>query len=158
MDQKPGAIRFDFLTAEDIEGLLQLEPRARREELQNWFLENKLCFGARDGSRLVAKMWCDLEAFHYPPNYRILASDEAYLFAAYTDPDYRGRDLAPLMRTACYAALQKMGRNRFYSYTEYFNTAARRFKEKLGARNEALRVHIDLFGRWSRTLTLRRYG
>ena len=102
-------------------------------------------------------MWCDLDEFSHPPNYRKLANDEVYLFAAFADPKYRGQGLAPLMRTAGYAALREMGRNKFYSYTDFFNTAARRFKAKLGARDEALRVHLVLFEKWSRTLTLRRY-
>ena len=62
------------------------------------------------------------------------------------------------MRAAGYSALREMGRNKFYSYTDFFNTAARRFKLKLGARNEARRVHLELFGKWSKTLTLRQYG
>ncbi|MDH3275155.1 MAG: hypothetical protein OEM64_10230 [Gammaproteobacteria bacterium] len=61
------------------------------------------------------------------------------------------------MRAKSYAALRELGRNKFYSYTDFFNTAARRFKVKLGARNELLRMHVELFGKWSKTLTLRRY-
>ena len=158
LDHLTNAFSLGFLSATSIEELVQLEPGSRRDEITDWFREGKLCFGVRDGSRLVAKMWCDLEAFHFPPNYRELEDDEAYLFAAYAAPEYRGQSLAPIMRSACCAALREMGRSRFYSYTEYFNYPARRFKEKLGARNEALRIHVDLFGRWSITLTLRRYS
>ena len=102
-------------------------------------------------------MWCDPNEFNYPPNYRKLDDDEVYLFAAFSNPDYRGQGLAPLMRSAGYAALRNRGKSRFYSYTEFFNTPARRFKEQLGERNELLRLHIDLFGKWSKTMTLRRY-
>ena len=146
-----------FAGPDDIDGLMRLQPRQQREELASWLAGGKLCFLVADGPKIVAKMWCDLEAFSYPPNYRILENDEAYLFAAYADPVYRGRNLAPLMRASCYEALSKIGRTRLYSYTDYFNTPARRFKAKLFARDEALRVHIDLWGRWSRTFTLRRY-
>ena len=62
------------------------------------------------------------------------------------------------MRAKGYAALRKMGRSRFYSYTDFLNTPARRFKLKLGARNLALRLHLGLFGKWSKTVTLRRYS
>jgi hypothetical protein len=61
------------------------------------------------------------------------------------------------MRVACCEALHAMGRTRIWSYTEYYNHAARRYKAKLGARDEALRLHLDLFGRWSTTATLWRY-
>lgn len=123
-----------------------------------WFDEGKLCFGVKDGSRIVGKMWCDLEAFHFPPEFRRLQTDEAYFFAAAVADEYRGQNLAPLMRTALIDALRTKGRQRFYSYTEYFNGPARRFKEKLGCRNQTLRLHVNLFGKWKRTWTLKRYA
>jgi ribosomal protein S18 acetylase RimI-like enzyme len=110
----------------------------------------------KDGSCIVAKMWCDLEEFNFPTCFRKLESHEAYLFNAYTDPTVRGHSLAPFMRQQCYAALRARGRDTFYSYTDYFSTASRRFKQKLGAVDESLRVHVSLFGRLSRTFTLRR--
>lgn len=154
----PDQFRLGFLGAEDLDELASLEPGSNRDEIERWLQEGVLCFGVRDETRLIAKMWCDPNEFNYPPNYRKLEDDEVYLFAAYSDPDYRGQGLAPLMRSAGYAALRDKGKSRFYSYTEYFNTPARRFKEKLGARNEMLRLHIGLFGKWSKTMTLRRYS
>lgn len=148
---------FDFLNLEDAEELVRFELGASRDEIHKLFRKGKLCYGAKVSQHLAAKMWCDLEEFNFPPNYRKLADDEVYLFAAYSHPDYRGQKLAPIMREACYASLRKMGRTRFYSYTDYFNTAARRFKAKLGARNEAIKLHVNLFGKWSRTFTLKRY-
>jgi len=156
-DQSSADFEFCFLSVEDIGELVQLDPQTGAEELREWFKSGKLCFGARTGEALVAKTWCDLDTFNYPPNYRMLADDEAYLYAASTHPDHRGKNLAPKMRSACYEALRKMGRHRFYSYTDYFNTPARRFKKKLGAREQALRIHIDLFGKWSKTMTLRKF-
>jgi len=151
--------RFQFgpVTADDIDELLRMEPRPARDVLERRFAEGKLCHGVRDGSRLVAKTWSDLADFNYPPAYRRLEADEAYLFAAYIDPACRGHNLAPFMRAECYAVLRAMGRTRLWSYTDYYNAPARRFKTKLGAVDEALCLHIDLFDRWSKTLTLRRY-
>ena len=153
----PDAFSFALLTAADVDDLVRLEPVSDRQELLDWFQEGKLCYGIRDQSRLIAKMWCDLDEFNYSPNYRRLGASEVYLYAAFADPDYRGQSLAPLMRAKGYEALQELGRNKFYSYTDFFNTAARRFKVKLGARNELLRMHLGLFGKWSKTFTLRRY-
>ena len=153
----PDHFRLGFLGIDDIDELLRLEPALNRRKLTRWFEKGILCFGIWDEANLVAKMWCDPNEFNYPPNYRKLDDDEVYLFAAFSDPEYRGQGLAPLMRGAGYAALRDKGKSRFYSYTEFFNTPARRFKEKLGARNELLRLHIGLFGKWSKTLTLRRY-
>ncbi len=148
---------FGFLTEADIDELLRLEPKPSRETLQGWFREGKLCFGVKHGSHVVAKMWCDVDAFNFPPNFRELADDEVYLFAAYVDPDYRGRNLATMMRGACCASLRSKGYTRFCSYTDYFNYASRKVHGKLAARYELLRLHLDLFGLWSRTFTLKRY-
>jgi len=153
----PDTFKVALLTVEDAGDLVQLDPGADRQQVTAWFREGKLCYGIWDQSRLIAKMWCDLDEFNYPPNFRRLADNEVYLFAAFADPDYRGQRLAPLLRAAGYSSLREMGRRRFYSYTEYFNTAARRFKVKLGARDEALRMHLGLFGTWSKTFTLKRY-
>ena len=100
-------------------------------------------------------MWCDLDEFYHPTHPHKLTADEAYLFLAYVDPDYRGQGLAPKMRAAAYAALRELGRSKFYSYSGFFNTAARRFKAKLGAREEGLRLHFRLFGNWSKSTTFR---
>lgn len=152
----PDAYRLGFLTAADVGDLVRLEPKVDRNELDTWFREGKLCFGVWDDSRLIGKMWCDLEEFNYPPNRRKLADDEVYLYAAFTDPEYRGQGLAPLMRSAGYESLREIGRTKFYSYTEFFNSPARRFKAKLGAQEKLLRLHVALFGVWSKTITLRR--
>ena len=152
--RRPGVepFRFEALAASDIGDLLALGTEANREEMLRWFAAGKRCFGLRDGVRLVATMWCDLDEVNFAPVHRVLAADEAYLFAAYTDPSYRGRDLAPRLRHACYAHLRANGRTRLVSYSEPFNRASRRFKQKLGAVEVAAWLHVDLFGRWSRTI------
>jgi hypothetical protein len=99
-------------------------------------------------------MWCDLEEINFPSCFRKLESREAYLFNAYTDPTVRGHSLAPFMRQQCYTALRARGRDSFYSYSDYFNTASRRFKKKLGAIEEILLLHVTILGRFSRTFTL----
>jgi GNAT superfamily N-acetyltransferase len=144
-------------TEADIEELVALGSESNREEMLQWLRGGKLCFGLRDGANLVANMWCDLDEVNFAPVWRKLAGDEAYLFAAYTDPRYRGHDLATRLRRVSYAELRARGRTRLCSYSELFNPAARRFKLKLGAVEERLCVNIDLFGRWSRTLTVWRY-
>ena len=146
---------FDVLTPADVDQLIQLEPDTEPEKLREWFQEGKLCFGLRDNSRLIAKTWCDFGEFYHPTKPYKLASDEVYLLQAYVDPDYRGQGLATVMRSKSYAALREMGRSKFLSYSRYFNSAARRFKAKLGAREEGLTMHFRLFGRWSKSLTIR---
>jgi GNAT superfamily N-acetyltransferase len=146
-----------FVGPEWTDELVRLEPSATREEVTGFFAAGKLCFAVRDGSRVLAKTWCDLDEINYGPARRPLEHDEAYLFAAFADPALRGRRLAPAMRAATYDALRDMGRTRFWSYTDLFNPSARRFKRALGAHDDALRLYVSVRGRWSRTVTLRRY-
>jgi len=145
-----------FIGPDDTPELVRVEPGITVEQCVDRFQRGLLCYAVKDGSRIVAKMWCDLEEFNFPTCFRKLESHEAYLFNAYTDPTVRGHSLAPFMRQQCYAALRARGRDTFYSYTDYFNTASRRFKYKLGAVDESLRLHVSLFGHLSRTFTLRR--
>ncbi len=149
--------RFGFVPEEEVSSLAELDKAQSLAKIERWLSEGKLCYGAWDGSGLAAKMWCDFTEFNFPPNRRALEDDEVYLFAAYSHPDYRGQGLAPNLRLHAYTALRELGRSRFYSYTDYFNDSARRFKEKLSARNDELRLHVRLFGGWSRTFTLRKY-
>jgi GNAT superfamily N-acetyltransferase len=150
---------FCELTEDHIDDLLQLDSLYyTTKRLTDWFKEGKLCFGLRDGERLVAKMWCDLAEVNWDPAYRKLKPQEAYLFAAFSDPEYRGQNLAPTLRAACYLALRERGRSEFYSHSEYFNLPARRFKQKLGGIEEDLQIEIRLFNKWSRTIILRRFG
>jgi GNAT superfamily N-acetyltransferase len=83
-----------------------------------------------------------------------LAQHEGYLFAAYTNPAYRGHDLAPRLRLVCYEELREAGRTSLISHAVYWNTASRRFKAKLGATEQALYLHVGLFGKWSATWKL----
>ena len=155
----PGSDRFvsGFIEPDDVAQIARLDPYLDEAECEERLREGKLCYAVKDGSKVVALMWCDLRAFNFPPHYRRLQDDEAYLFGAMTDPAFRGRNLAPLMRSRCYDSLREIGRHTFWSYTDFFNSPARRFKEKLSARDEMLRVHVALFGRFEANWTLRRY-
>ena len=96
--------------------------------------------------------------FTYPPNWEFkLNENEAYLFDAYILKAYRGHKLAPFMRYRCYRELEKMGRSTFYSYSDYFNTPANRFKKKLDARLLKLCLFIKLFEKFEWNLTLKSY-
>ena len=147
-----------FIGADDTPELVRVEPGISAEQCLDRFQRGLLCYAVKQEHRIVAKMWCDLEEVNFPPCFRKLEGHEAYLFNAYTDPTVRGHNLAPFMRQQCYAALRARGRSTFYSYSDYFNTASRRFKKKLGAIDESLFIHVALLGRYSRTFTLRRYA
>jgi GNAT superfamily N-acetyltransferase len=98
-----------------------------------------------------------LEDMFWEPASRKLKPEEAYLFAAYSDPEYRGQNLAPTLRAASYKALRDMGASTFYSHSEYFNLPARRFKQKVGGIEKDLQIELGLFKKWNRTITVWRY-
>jgi hypothetical protein len=160
----PAAITLDskfssgFAGPKDSSEIVRVEPGITAELCADRFRQGLLCFAVKEGSRIVAKMWCDLGAFNFPPSHRKLDGHEAYLFNAYVDPNVRGRNLAPFMRQECYAALRAIGRDSYFSYSDFFNIASRRFKKKLGAVDESLCVSITIRDRFSRTFTLRRYS
>ena len=148
------ALSPGWIDSEDIEQVHGLEPWRGREQVESWFGEGQRVFGVKDGERLVGRTVCNLETFSMNGLVRPLEQDEVYLHSACVHPDYRGRNIAPLMRGACYRALRKDGYRRFYSVTKYLNTPARRFKQKLGAVEEALLFYVDFFHRWRWTLTM----
>jgi len=149
---------FCELTEDDIDELLKLDSLYYTpKKLAGWFNEGKLCFGLRDGKRLVAKMWCDLAVVNWEPAYRELGPEEVYLFAAYSDPEYRGQNLAPTLRATCYTVLRERGRTSFYSHSDYYNLPARRFKQKIGGIEEDLQAEVGLFNKWTRTFIIRRF-
>ena len=149
--------QYGFIGPEQVEKLIQSRLISSREDALRHFQEGSKCFVAWDGDRIAAKMWCDFENLNNKRCRRPLTDDEIYLYGAFSHPDYRGQGLAPATRQRCYQALRELGKTRLFSITDYYNLSARRFKEKLGARDETLHLHICLFGRWSRTFTLRRY-
>ncbi len=119
--------------------------------------ERCLCFGLKIKGEMAACMWCNVHRCHSRLARFFLKEDEAYLCSAVTFKAYRGRNLAPLLRYELYRYLNQIGRTNFYSITEVFNTPARKFKEKLGARHLRLGLHIRLFNRCDWNITLKRY-
>ena len=119
--------------------------------------ERCLCFGLKLKGEIAACMWCNLHRCHSRITRFPIKEDEAYLCSAVTFKPYRGKNLAPLLRYELYRYLNQIGRTNFYSITECFNTPARKFKEKLGAKHLKLGLHIRLFNRCRWNITLRRY-
>ena len=99
----PDNTRFisGFLGLDDVAQMARLDPYLDEAACEELLRLGRLCYALKDGPRIVAQMWCDLEAFNHLPHYRLLQDDEAYLFNAITDPEFRGHGLAPLMRSGC---------------------------------------------------------
>jgi GNAT superfamily N-acetyltransferase len=152
------ALEVVHLQGDDMQQVSELPMRTRsREELIALLGEGKRCLALRDRGRIAAFCWYDLDECSFQGFRFDLAEDEAYLFDAYTTPEYRGAGLAPYLRSELYRALAASGRRRLYSITVYFNQSAFRFKEKLGARVVHVGLHFRLFGRLRFSRVLRQH-
>jgi Acetyltransferase (GNAT) family len=159
ISSKYESIACGFLPRSDIEKIYNHpETREYAQREREFINDNCLCFGLKQNDEIMAFMWCNLRRCHInwlPLN---LQDNEAYLFSAYTYNKYRGMNLAPYLRYQFYKALHEIGRTRFLSLTEYFNSAAVSFKKKLNAKHVKLSIYVRFFSRFHRTFTLKRYS
>jgi GNAT superfamily N-acetyltransferase len=107
------------------------------------------CLGLFVDGRLAGFTWFDLAECNFEGWRMPLQADEAYLFDAFTLPDWRGKGLAPLLRYRVYQQLALQGRRRFLSVSIRTNRAAIRFKRKLGGRIIGRGFRAEFLGRWS---------
>jgi len=127
------------------------------DDLLERLSRNCLCLGIKHHGEIAAYMWCNLQECDSNHIKFKLRKDEAYLFDARTFRSYRGKNLAPYIRIELYRHLRQMGLTRFISITEYFNTSARRFKEKLNAKPQKLFMCIKFFMKYKWVLLLKSY-
>ena len=147
-----------FLGPEDMEVVSNCRNWNRPKEYYvNLLNEGKDCFGVKNDGELAAFMWVDLKACNYKGDRFPLKQNEAYFFDAWTLEKSRGKKIASFMRYECYKVLHGMGRQKFYSISEYFNAPAIKFKRRLGAENIKLGLFVDLFGKHHWTWELKRY-
>ena len=156
-DEKPkefgrefGEYETTFLGPEDMKKIGRIDGRDITEATLLQRLEKgNICFAVKIDDKIVGFTWCDVDVFNHPARYRFkLKEKEAYLFDAYILKPYRGLNLAPFMRYRFYQELGKMGLNVLYSVSNYFNTPAIRFKNKLGARVIKLCFYIRMMKRF----------
>jgi len=144
-------IEFRELQLDDAGMIAAMEENAIPEDkIEKRFADGGIAFGAFYRGRLVAIIWANLNyisGLGDSPPIRKLESDEAYLYGTFTLREYRGRGIIPALRAPFRRRLGEIGRHKCYSVNMYFNRAARRMKEKFGARQLELRLSIALFGR-----------
>ena len=147
-----------FLSSSEIKEICAHPETAElKEETEKILEDGCLCFGLKYNNEIVAYTWCDLCKCHDRMLLFLLKEDEVYLFKAYTYEAYRGKNLAPFLRLQLYKHLNEMGRTKFYSVTDFFNTPAVKFKKKLGAKPLKLFLRIGLFNKYHWNITLKEY-
>ena len=118
------------------------------------FQAGQRCFALRDGGAVVALNWMDPERCSFPAENFALAGDEAYFFDVYTNPAYRGRNLAGML-SACYSdLLYKEGIRTTFSVVDSMNESSLHYVAKLGCQTQHKNLYISLFGWFDKTLLL----
>jgi len=146
-----------FLGPEDIKRI-GVDPWGISVDIQLADLKaGKKCLGLKHNGEIAAFMWINLHECTFAPARKPLKNDEAFLNYMYTEELFRGKNLATYLRYKSYDILKEMGRNKIYSVTEYLNSSAVRYKEKLNADNLKLVLFIKLFNRLKWSITIRTY-
>jgi len=139
---------FCFWGPEDMEDIALIQKRKFSSSfLVQRFKEGSQCIGLKKNNHPVTFAWFNLKKAEFKYNGFPLNHDEAYIFDTLTLLDYRGKGIAHFLRYYIYRELRKFGRTKLYSYVDYFNTSAVRFKFKLHAKKIKLYLSIDLFGK-----------
>jgi len=160
MNLKTGLEQYAFglLGPEDMKTIAALPLRPFTEkDLLDRLRAGCICVGVKHAGELVAFSWANPTESRFAGRRFVLKDDEAYLFDSFAFVDYRGKGLIPATRRLIYRELAKLGKTRFYSYTDCFNKSSLRFKEKLGAKKVRLCLSIKLLNRYTVALTLKRF-
>jgi hypothetical protein len=145
------------LGAGDVPAVAACTPWNTEEVVRKRLERGHLCIVLKHGSAIAGYTWADLHRVSDDTCNFPLADDEAYLYDAYISPQFRGRSLAPYMRSECYKHLRAAGRRSFYSISDFFNTPAIKFKRKLNAEVVRLYLQVKLGGRLLGQWVLREY-
>ncbi len=141
-----GGYSFEFFEPEEMKVIGKIPGRKWRpeKELISFLSKGNKCFGVKYQGKIAAFNWFDFDGSSCKWDRFRLEDGEAYLFDMHTMEALRGKGIAPCLRYQSYKVLRKMGRDKFYSVSEFFNIPSIRFKEKLGARFLELRLYIRL--------------
>jgi len=119
-----------------------------KAELTSRLDKGNICLGAKWHNEIVSFIWSDLKECTYKGFRFILEENEAYIFDAFTDMSFRGKELAVLMRYMMYSELKGLNKRTAYSVSNRLYIPANRFKQKLNARIIDSGIFINIFGIW----------
>jgi ribosomal protein S18 acetylase RimI-like enzyme len=138
----PAEIKSEILDPKDVPAIAECSEWASLANIQARVDKGHFCVVLKHGEKIAGYTWADLnEVNDATCNYE-LKPGEAYLYDAFVVPEYRGGALAPLLRIECYKHLQEAGMHTFYSVSDYVDTPAIRFKQKLNA--EFLKLYLQI--------------
>jgi hypothetical protein len=148
----------EFLRPEDMKIIGALNYAGYSEDKLLSLLEaGEKCIGLKLKGEIAAFMWINFNEISYKSTIIHLKSNEANLWFMYTMESYRGNNLAPYLRYKSYEILKGMGRDKYYSISDYFNSPAVKFKKKLNTKKLKLILFIQLLNKLHWTFTLKSY-
>jgi GNAT superfamily N-acetyltransferase len=146
----------ELLKPEDMKEIGAINYAGFSEEKLLAFLKaGEQCLGIKHNTEIVAFMWMNYNELNYKSTVIHLKENEAYLWFMYTRDSYRGKNLAPYLRYKSYEMLKRIGRDKLYSVSDYFNSPAVTFKKKLNAQKLKLILFVQLFGKVRHTYILK---
>ena len=150
-------LKVHFLNKNDMEFIgSQEESKEKPESLITLLESGCTCLGAKYKGELVAYSWCNPKNLSYKGRNVLLKPNEAYLFDQRTYKAFRGKNLAPYIRSEFLKALKRNGIDRAFSITVQSNTASMKFKKKLGAKPIELYCYVSFFRRLNFHIRLKR--
>lgn len=156
----PEGFEFSVFGRDDVLAISRLEERkdyvGERYVIDN-LTHGDACLGIKCHGETAAFTWYSLVACRDESYPVAMKGTEAYLYDMYVLKAYRGNNIAPILRYRNYQVLKEMGRNTFFSLTEYLNVPSFRFKRKLGAQPVFLGIYVELFKRCRVRFVLRRF-
>ncbi|HEX3871917.1 MAG TPA: hypothetical protein VHV77_15840 [Pirellulales bacterium] len=137
-DDLPTNLGFRFLAADEIREFAADPVNDLDANFAVRVAEGRdLCFAAFDGDRLVNYSWYALDAIEAEHSLGFamsFPSDTAYLYKAFTHPDYRGRRVHHLATLRAFDELPSLGVRRVVGIMEYGNWPSLRSHVRLGGK------------------------
>lgn len=156
----PEGFEFSIFNLKDIDAISKHPERKGYAETQyviKNFNKGDTCLGIKHQGEIVGFAWFSIRENRTRLYPALMKKNEAYLYDMFILNAFRGHNLAPSLRYKNYEILKRLGRDTFYSITECSNTASFRFKQKLGSKIVFWGLYIDIFKRWHKTFTLKKY-
>lgn len=146
-ERLPDELRTQMLAAADAALIATVAERQRDESMIRETMTWARCLAVMQDDELLAYSWFVREQLRGPLSGNLLGrlpQDWAYSFDMYVRPKARGRSLAVQLRHKIHRLLAEQGVSHCCSITLAFNRSSRRFKSKLGAVVQELRLLLRL--------------
>jgi len=149
---------FKVLEKNDLNSVITEADSITEHKIHQSFIKKQECVALVHEDQIAAYMFIELNDFEIKKRKFSLNANEAYLLNMFTLNNFRGKNLAPYLRHACYRHLEKQHITTKYSVSNYFNKSAIKFKKKLNSKPQKLYVNIQLFNSFEWNLVLKTYS